>query len=129
ASDQYALGVIVYEWLCGERPFNGTATEIAMQHISTPPPPLHEKIPTIPPEVEQVVMQALAKDPKQRFANVQAFAEALERACQTKPAKGTTLLTYRGHTNGVREAAWLPVGRWLASGTHEEVQVWEASMG
>src|SRR5205807_8880877 len=33
ASDQYALGILVYEWLCGVRPFSGTATEIAMQHF------------------------------------------------------------------------------------------------
>jgi serine/threonine protein kinase len=51
ASDQYPLGVIVYEWLCGERPFGGTATEIAMQHFLEPPPSLREKVPTISPDV------------------------------------------------------------------------------
>src|SRR5205823_886941 len=45
------------------------------------PPPIQEKLPTIPPSIEQVVMIALAKDPQQRFANVQAFATALEQAC------------------------------------------------
>ena len=80
ASDQYALGIIAYEWLCGERPFTGTAIEIAMQHALTPPPSLRGKGPTISVEVEQVVMTALAKDPKQRFASVQSFATALEQA-------------------------------------------------
>ena len=37
ASDQYALGIVVYEWLCGERPFRGSFTEIASQHIFTAP--------------------------------------------------------------------------------------------
>ncbi len=46
------------------------------------PPPLREKIPPISPEVEQVVMTALAKDPHQRFGSVQAFAKALEQANQ-----------------------------------------------
>src|SRR5438034_1005371 len=82
ASDQYALGVVVYEWLCGERPFEGSASEVMAQHLSMPPPPLHERMPTIPPEVEQVVLQALAKDPKARFASVKDFASALEQACQ-----------------------------------------------
>lgn len=38
ASDQYALAVVVYEWLSGERPFHGSFTEIASQHMFVPPP-------------------------------------------------------------------------------------------
>ncbi|HYT35712.1 MAG TPA: protein kinase [Ktedonobacteraceae bacterium] len=83
ASDQYALSIVVYEWLCGSLPFHGSFTEIASQHLFVPPPPLHEKIPMIPRDVEQVVLTALAKDPSRRFASVQAFARALEQACKT----------------------------------------------
>jgi eukaryotic-like serine/threonine-protein kinase len=86
ASDQYALGIVVYEWLSGDRPFRGSYSEIAVQHTITPPPPLCEKVPTILPDVEHVVMTSLAKDPKQRFANVQAFANALKQASQTDAA-------------------------------------------
>src|SRR6266852_4893946 len=86
ASDQYALGIVVYEWLCGTRPFEGSYTEIFAKHLMTPPPSLREKVPTLPLEVEQVVLTALAKDPKQRFATVQAFATALEQASQTTPS-------------------------------------------
>lgn len=88
ASDQYALAVVVYEWLSGIRPFSGSFTEIAVQHTVAPPPPLHEKVPSISPEIEQVVFTALAKDPQQRFASVQAFARALEQASQ--PGRGAT---------------------------------------
>src|SRR2546422_3099215 len=80
ASDQYALGVMVYEWLCGERPFSGPLTELAVKQALAPPPALSEKVPTIPAVVEHVVLQALAKDSKLRFASVQAFALALEEA-------------------------------------------------
>jgi eukaryotic-like serine/threonine-protein kinase len=80
ASDQYALGIVVYEWLTGDRPFRGTFTEVASQHILVAPPPLRQKVPAISPEIEQVVMIALAKEPRQRFANVEAFANAFEQA-------------------------------------------------
>src|SRR6266566_41241 len=82
SSDQYALAVVVYEWLCGSRPFEGSVSEMMVQHLSLPPPPLRERLPTISPEVEQVVLRALAKEPKERFASVQDFAEALEQASQ-----------------------------------------------
>src|SRR5437588_6752862 len=82
ASDQYALAVVVYEWLCGERPFEGSVSELIAQHLSMPPPPLRERVSTIPPEVEQVVLRTLAKDPKARFDSVADFAAALEQASQ-----------------------------------------------
>jgi len=83
ASDLYALGVVVYEWLCGERPFQGGPIEVATQHLLTPPPPLREKVPGIPEAIEQVVLTALAKDPRERFGSVRAFAAAFAAACQT----------------------------------------------
>jgi serine/threonine protein kinase len=85
ASDQYALSILVYEWLSGDRPFHGSFTEIAVKHIMVPPPPLRERVPDLPGAVEQVVLTALAKDPKERFASVQAFANALEQACRLEP--------------------------------------------
>lgn len=83
ASDQYALGIVTYEWLCGQRPFHGTFIELFSQHMYVLPPPLREKIPEISPEVEQVVMKALAKDPQQRFENIREFAIAFEQACRS----------------------------------------------
>jgi len=86
ASDQYALAVTIYEWLCGARPFEGSLTELVTQHLWQSPPLLQGRAPTISPEVEQVVLQALAKDPKARFASVAAFAAALEQASQLAPS-------------------------------------------
>jgi serine/threonine protein kinase len=80
ASDQYALGVIVYEWLSGQSLFNGTLDELKGQHIQVPPLPLPTSLPLYSLELEQVVMKALDKDPKRRFATVQEFAVALEEA-------------------------------------------------
>jgi eukaryotic-like serine/threonine-protein kinase len=81
ASDQYALAIVLYEWLCGRCPFQGSsALEVAMQHLSHPPQPLHELVHTIPAAIEQVVGKALAKNPQERFASIRNFAEELERA-------------------------------------------------
>src|SRR6266566_9794253 len=86
ASDQYSLGIVVYEWLSGTRPFQGSLTEVVSQHLAVPPAPLREQAPSISVEVEQVVMKALAKNPKERFTNIRDFAEALEQASQGSEA-------------------------------------------
>jgi serine/threonine protein kinase len=83
-SDQYSLAVVVYEWLCGERPFQGTFIELAMKHKTMPPPSLRSRLPSLPAEVESVVMTAMSKDPSQRFNSMLAFAQALERSFDAK---------------------------------------------
>ena len=79
ASDQYSLGIVVYEWLCGERPFRGSFKEIAIKHAVVPPPSLRERMPTIPAHVEEAIFKALSKNPKDRFGSVWEFAVALEQ--------------------------------------------------
>jgi serine/threonine protein kinase/tetratricopeptide (TPR) repeat protein len=82
ASDQYALAVMVYEWLCGHLPFEGLTAHISNQHLYTDPPSFCEEHPEIPRAVEQVVLKGLSKEPSQRFVDVLSFARALEEASQ-----------------------------------------------
>ena len=79
-SDQYSLGIVVYELLTGRRPFQGSAEHIIQQHLHDSPPPLHFFVPDIPPQVERVILKALRKDPAQRFSSVQAFVDELRKA-------------------------------------------------
>ena len=78
ASDQYAVGILVYEWLCGEPPFRGTLFEVLSQHLYQPPPSLCARIPDLPPAVEDAVFGALAKEPDARFESVQDFVDVLQ---------------------------------------------------
>ena len=84
ASDQYALAVMVYEWLCGRPPFHGSVLGVHVGHVSTPPPAWRDHVPSISPAVERVVLKALSKDPQQRFAQVMDFASALKQATARK---------------------------------------------
>ncbi len=81
SSDQYALAITVYEWLCGTVPFKGTRAEIEEQHKRTLPRPLHTHI-SIALSVEEAILKALAKESAQRFQSVQEFAQTLEQAYQ-----------------------------------------------
>ncbi len=137
ASDQYALGIVVYEWLTGERPFKGNYIEVASQHVLAPPPPVRQKVPGVSPLVEQVVLKALAKDPKDRFPSVSAFAAALEQAAQgisqgaalpelfTMQAPGT-VTPASGVPASVTPAqgTQYPSGPWAGAGTTPSVGSW-----
>jgi serine/threonine protein kinase len=85
ASDQYSLAVVVYEWLCGRRPFEGSDLEICRKHAHEEPPPPSSINPAITREIEQVVLKALAKQPSNRYSSVREFAQALESAIQAVP--------------------------------------------
>ena len=87
ASDQYALAITVYEWLCGDWPFSGTFHEVTHQHLFVQPPSLLEKGVICPPNVEQVIMRALEKEPEKRFPSIKYFADELEWSYKVAQAK------------------------------------------
>src|SRR5579864_36084 len=118
ASDQYALATVVYEWLCGTTPFfEGDFIQLGFQHTYEPVPPLKASAPELPPNIEAVVMQALAKQPQDRFSSIQAFAEALDAVSRRSPIGTQLLHPYSGHTAAVNALAWSPNGTQLASGS------------
>jgi eukaryotic-like serine/threonine-protein kinase len=79
-SDLYSVGVVLYEMLTGTTPFSGeTPVEIAMKHLSDPPRPPSVERPDIPPDLDMVVLRALAKNPDDRFQTAEEMNAELER--------------------------------------------------
>ena len=77
-TDQYALACIVFELISGRKVFTGeNKLDLLLAHAKSQPPRLCELIPDIPVEVDQAINRALQKDPEQRFATCQEFAEAI----------------------------------------------------
>ena len=80
-SDQYSLGVVMFELLTGEVPYSGgSLMAIAMKHVNDPVPSVRERRPEVPSRLDSVVACAMAKSPEDRFPSMQAMVTALE-AC------------------------------------------------
>jgi serine/threonine-protein kinase len=82
-SDLYSLGIVLYELLTGKTPFDGeTPVEIAMKHLSTAPKPPSKLRSDIPPELDMVVLRALAKNPDDRYQSADEMEADLERVAR-----------------------------------------------
>ncbi len=94
-SDIYALGIMLFELLCGKPPFAGTSPlDTALQHVKSPLPSLHKLCPDVPIALELVINHALARDPTQRFQHVSELIEAFAQVC-----KGVVNVPQRAHNN------------------------------
>lgn len=81
ATDQYALGVMVFRLLTGRLPYEGTGVfDVGLKHINEPPPSASALRHDLPVEVDAVLKRALAKQPTERYASVRDFAAALKAA-------------------------------------------------
>ena len=78
SSDLYAIGILLYELLTGTVPFEGeSVVAIALRHLSEPPRPPSTLVSSISPNLDAIVLRALAKDPAHRWADADEFLAAL----------------------------------------------------
>ncbi len=86
-SDQYSLGVVLFEVLTGDVPYPGDSMlAVAMRHVNDPVPSVRERRPDVPARVDALVRRAMAKQPEDRFPSLDAFIAALE-ACMVDAAR------------------------------------------
>lgn len=80
ATDQYALAIMAYYFLTNSFPFSGALMQVVMQHMNAIPAPPSQLNPAIQPELDAVILRALAKKPEERFPSVTLFAQAFYQA-------------------------------------------------
>ncbi len=86
SSDIYAVGVMLYEMLCGHTPFDGENVFAVMnQHITQDPPPILECKPELSPELATVVMKAIRRDPEKRYKSMHEILHELRNLDEVKP--------------------------------------------
>ena len=106
-ADLYAMGVILFECATGQKPFMAESLfDLLRKHVETPPQPPRQLRHDMPPELEMVILTALAKAPDQRFANAQAMSLALQHATAQLPADQWAPLTLQNRPTGIPTPSW-----------------------
>src|SRR3954469_2874786 len=93
-SDVYATGCVLFELLCGHPPFVGDSpVSVAYQHVREAPPTPSDVNPDVPPDVDAIVLKALAKNPLNRYQSAQEMRADALRAVSGRPVLATPVMT------------------------------------
>lgn len=94
-SDIYSIGILMYELLTGKLPFRGdNAVEIALKHLKEPMPSIRDEIPDIPQSVENIILKATAKNPKNRYSDAREMHEDL-KTCLDESRANELKITFK----------------------------------
>ena len=94
-SDIYSIGILMYELLTGKLPFKGeNAVEIALKHLKEPMPSIRDELPDIPQSVENIILKATAKNPKNRYADAREMHEDL-KTCLDESRANELKITFK----------------------------------
>ena len=108
-SDIYSMGILMYELLTGKLPYHGdNAVEIALKHLKEPLPSIREELPTIPQSVENIIIKATAKNPKNRYADAKEMYEDL-KTCLNDERLNEERITLKYPENDYDETKMLKV--------------------
>jgi len=129
-SDQYSLGVVLYQLVVGRIPFEGeTPLAIALKHINEPLPPPREVNHGVPVPLEDVLITVLDKNPKNRYGSIAIFNEALQEAILTSVQNGHELTAVMPRLNRF----YVTRDRWRrklrAAFSRPKVRRWPALLG
>ena len=119
-SDIYSLGILMYELLTGKVPFKGdNAVEIAIKQMKEPIPSICKQNPDIPQSVENIVLRACAKNPKNRYDSVKEMYDDI-KSCLTEDNLNQKRLVYKYPEHELEETKEMPNLSRLEK--HEEVK-------
>ena len=94
-SDIYSIGILMYELLTGKLPFRGdNAVEIALKHLKEPMPSIRDELPDIPQSVENIILRATAKNPKNRYSDAREMHEDL-KTCLDESRANELKITFK----------------------------------
>ena len=94
-SDIYSLGILMFEMLTGRVPFRGdSAVEIALKHMKEPLPSVRELNPVVPQSVENIILKAAAKNPKNRYHDVRDMADDI-KTCLDEDRENEERITFK----------------------------------
>ena len=111
-SDQYSLAVVGYQMLSGRVPFEGdNVREVLARQLLEEAVPLSRLVADVPPELSSTIHQALSKEPKRRFASMDAFARALQ-GHEISPAEGGRVRRKSRFNIPVEKRPWIAAGIW-----------------